>query len=121
MSGRSQSRKYELIGDGTVEMVLPVIQSFLGSQKYHGSSEPGSTAMRTLLRIAGPQPIGNYGYIELQQLPHERILITFDWSLRRLGIGEFEAPGQAFTDLVIALLVRLDELGFVTMPDAPND
>lgn len=117
----NQANQLELVSNGTVEMLKPILLSF--------GSDLGTGCFDESFSICGPMYQyyrifsleGNHpdiGIVETQQLSRERVLITIDAKPRDGNVTDEQK--ELFKKFTAALLTRLAQLGFVELPELPN-
>lgn len=113
------SNKKEGVAFGTVEMLSTLLPEFavgIGYRVFRHIREPHFNRYEVFY---GTDLVSRQraGWFEVQQLPHERVLITFDYSIglsHRDPSADEQARFQGFID---ALIGRLAALGFVSLPE----
>lgn len=126
-------KKYEIVGSGTVEMLEPLIKNFVSERREWLDDDFFRKSTSTyLFRGYGWHVDTNdgregheFGTIEIQQLPHGRVLITFGYrSKRDLLATTLPDPIQEdydhFDSFVNDLFTRLVQLGFIELPEQPK-
>ena len=114
--------KVEGLVFGTVEMLNPLLVKFAGDCKHAAEPErfsicgPSYQSYR-IIRWNEAGRLLNLGVIEFQQLPGERVLVTFDSQPRNVVPETVtDEQRQLFQEFSEAFVDRLRNLGFIPLP-----